>query len=193
MDKHRYEMAIESLEELRPVTMDTRLGGEVQFLLAETRFLQGKYAEADAGYSVYLDLYPDGPFAEKALYMNALSKIRSIRKIAFFTFRSYIPYDRDISVLKEARTLFELYIDRYPTGQWIDYSKQTAAELLLKEGKHELSIASFYLRKDEPKAVLARAEKILNGPYPEEVMAEAREMVRRAGDLPYPGADTFSP
>jgi outer membrane protein assembly factor BamD len=194
MTKHRYEMAIETLEELKPVTAGTRLGGEVQFLMAETRFRQGKFAEADIYYGTYLDLYQDGPFAEKALYMNALSKTRNIRKIAIglLTFRSYIPSDRDISVLREARILFELYIDRYPSGQWIDHSRQMATELLFKEGEHELSIASFYLKKDQLQAVLARAEKVLKGNYPEEIMTRARELVQRAGGFPSTEVDSVS-
>lgn len=183
MEKHRYEMAYKALEELKPVTAGTMLGGDVQFLLAETLFHQRKYGEADLYYGTYLDLYPDGPFAEKALYMNAVSKIRNIRKVAigFLTFRSYIPSDRDVSVLREARVLFEQYIDQYPSGQWNDQARQMAEQLLLKEGEHELSIASFYLKRDKIKAALARANEVLNGNYPEEINIKARKLIQQAG------------
>jgi outer membrane protein assembly factor BamD len=195
MEKHRYEMALETLEELRPVTTGTRIGGEVQFLLAETLFRQGKFAEADLNYGTYLDLYPDGPYSEKALYMNALSKTRNIRKIdiASLTFRSYIPSDRDVSVLRDARKLYERYIDQYPSGLWLDDSRKMATELLAKEGEHELSIALFYLKKDQFPAVLARAEKVLHGNYPEAIKVRARELIQKAGGFPTPQGDSVPP
>jgi outer membrane protein assembly factor BamD len=195
MKKHRYEMAYGALEELRPVTAGTRLGGEVQFLLGENQFHQGKYEQAEAHYATYLAAYTGGPFSERALYMRALSKIRQIRKISigFFTFRSYIPNDRDISVLKEARSLFGQYIDRYPSGQWIDEARERSAELLLKEGEHELQIASFYLRKDSPRAALARAQRVLEGDYPEQVRIKAKSLIQQADSALHSETDAATP
>ena len=195
MEKHRYELAQETLEELRPATAGTRLGGEVQFLLAENRFLQGKYAEAEVEYGTYLALHPEGPFSEKALYRSAYSKIRQIRKIAigFFTFRSYIPHDRDVSAIVEARSLFELYLDRYPSGEWNSKAKEMADELLIKEGEHGLQIISFYLKKKQPQAALARVERLLENDYPEQIRTRARELADQAGELLTAEADAVSP
>jgi len=182
MDKRRYEKAYENLEELRFVTAGTRLGGEVQFLLGEAGFKRGKYPEAESHYATYLNTYPGGPFSQQAVYMQALSKIKQLqkRKIGFLSYKSYIPYDRDISLLREARVLFEIYMEMYPSGEWIDNATQWAEELLIKEGKHELEIASFYLRKKNAPSVLARAKRILDGNYPDNIKAEARALIRKA-------------
>ena len=195
MGKKRYELVNENLEQLMLVTGGTRLGGEVQFLLAENQFLRGKYAEADVHYETYLKLYPQGPFAEKALYRNGISKIKRIQKVAigFFTFKSYVPHDRDVSALREARYLFEQYIDRYPSGQWIDDARKMATELLVKEGEHELSIASFYLKRKQYQAVLARVDRVLSGNYPEEITTRAREIALQAGGFPSKEAGDATP
>ena len=195
MEKNRLELARESLEELRQVTAGTRLGGEVQFLLAETEFHQDNFAEAEAHYGTYLALYPEGQHSEKALYMRALSKIKQIKKtsIGFFTLRSYIPHDRDFSTLREARSLFEQYIESYPSGEWIDDATQMKTDLLVKEGEHELQIAAFYLKRDRPQAALARAERILEGNYPVEILTRAREMIQLAEDSPSLKTDDSSP
>jgi len=182
MDKRRLEAAKEKLEGLKFVTAGTRLGGEVQFLLAETLYRQGALAEAEVGYETYLLSYPGGPFAEKALFNQALSKVRQLEKIhlGFFSFKRYIPHDRDVSVLREARVLFEQYLQGYPDGQWAAEAKERATELLTKEGEHELDIVSFYIRKDEPRAALARAQRVLENQFPEPILDRARELVLEA-------------
>ncbi|MCK5353077.1 outer membrane protein assembly factor BamD, partial [bacterium] len=111
---------------------------------------------------------------------QALSKVKQLQKRNFLTFKTYIPYDRDISLLREARVLFEIYMEMYPTGEWIDIATQRAVELLIKEGQHELEIASFYLRKKNPRSALVRAEQVLNGNYPDNIKAEARDLIRKA-------------
>jgi len=183
--KHRHEQALKTLERLKPVTADTRLGGEVQFLLGEARFLRGKYAEAEVEYGTYLDLFPDGPFSEDALYKSALSKIKQIKKIGigFFYFRSYIPSDRNISTLRETRVLLERYLLDYPSGKWSSQASQMSRELLVKEGEHELGIMEFYLKKKQPEAVLARAERVFTRDFPERIKSQARELAEKAQDL----------
>ncbi len=182
IDRRHFEKASETLEELRFTTAGTRLGGEVQFLLGETMFKRGKYPEAESHYAAYLSAYPDGPFSEQALYKQALSKLKQIqkRKIGLLTFRAYIPYDRDISLLREAKTLFELYTRKYPNGKWIDIATQKAEELLEKEGMHEIEIAAFYLKKKSPQSALARARRVVDGNYPEDLKDQARELIRKA-------------
>ena len=184
MGKHRDEKAYEILEELRFVTAGTRLGGEVQFLLGEAGFNMGKYPEAESHYATYLNAYPDGPFSEQAVYKQALSKVKQIQKRKI-TGKSYIPHDRDISLLREARVLFEIYMEKYPDGEWIEVATNRAEELLAKEGRHELEIASFYLRKNNPHSAIERAKLVLNGNYPDNIKTDARDLIRKAeGSLP---------
>ncbi|MDF1525450.1 MAG: outer membrane protein assembly factor BamD [bacterium] len=177
--KRKNEKAYETLEELRFVTAGTRLGGEVQFLLGEAGFNLGKYPEAESHYATYLNTYPDGPFSEQAVYKQALSKVKQIQKRKI-TGKSYIPHDRDISLLREARILFEIYVEKYPDGEWIEVATQRAEELLTKEGQHELGIASFYLKKKNPHSAIERAKRIMNGSYPNTIKTEARELIRKA-------------
>jgi outer membrane protein assembly factor BamD len=182
IEKRRLEAAKEKLEGLKFITAGTRLGGEVQFLLAETLYRQGELAEAEVGYETYLLSYPGGPFAEKALFYQALSEIRQIEKIhlGFFSFKRYIPHDRDVSVLRDARVFFEQYLKSYPDGQWAGEAEERVTQLLTKEGEHELDIVSFYLRRKEHRAALARAQRVLENKFPEPILDRARELVLEA-------------
>jgi outer membrane protein assembly factor BamD len=182
VEKGRWEKANENLEELRYATAGTRIGGEVQFLLGETAFRRGKYPEAESYFAAYLTTYKDGPFSERAIYLQAESKIKQIqkRKLGFFSIKSYIPHDRDVSLLREARVLFEIYMEKYPGGEWFDIASERAEDLLIKEGKHELDIAAFYLKRKSPRSALARANRLLDSDYPESIKTEARELARKA-------------
>jgi len=189
MEANRNEQAYETLQELRLVTAGTRLGGEVQFLLGEAGFKRGKYPEADSHYGAYLNAYPEGPFSQQALYKQALSKLKQLQKRRITT-KTYIPHDRNISLLREARILFEIYMEKYPDGEWIEVATQWAEELLTKEGQHELEIASFYLRKKSPQSAIKRARQVLDGSYPDVIKAQARELIDKAeGSLPQTGND----
>ena len=191
--KKQYEVAYGTLEELRYVTTGTRLGGEVQFLLGEVAFKRAKYPEAESHYQAYLNTYRNGPFAEQSLYMQAQSKLKQIekRRLGFFSFPKFIPHDRDISLLRETRILFDLYRESYPDGKWIVEAARLSEELLVKEGEHELEIAVFYLKRKSPRSALARAERVLNdNSYPESIRNRAREVIREAEEsLPLPGDD----
>jgi outer membrane protein assembly factor BamD len=180
--KRRYEMSQKTLEELKLTTAGTRIGGEVQFLLAETQYFQGDMAEAGASYETYLLSYPGGPFTEKALFHQALTEAKQIEKVrlGFLSVKRYIPHDRDVSILRKARTLFQRYLQTYPDGEWAQEADGRVTELLTKEGEHELEIVSFYLRKDEPRAALARARRVLEGQFPDPIQDRARELARKA-------------
>jgi outer membrane protein assembly factor BamD len=180
LQKRRYEKAYDSLEEARFVTAGTRLGGEVQFLLGQAAFKAGKYPEAESHFSTYLNSYPDGPFVEQALFTQAQAKVKQLLKRNILTFKTYIPHDRDITLLREARVLFEIYIERYPAGEWIGTATSRAEELLIKEGRHELEIAAFYLRKKRPRSALERARAVLEGNYPDDIKADALDLTRKA-------------
>jgi len=182
IDKKHYEKAGQALEELTFSTTGTRLGGEVQFLLGETNFKRGKYPEAESYYAAYLNAFPAGPYSENALYMQALSKVKQVQKlkIGLLSFRKQIPHDRDISLLREARVLFEIYVEKYPTGEWAQEAAEQIEDLLLKEGRHELEIAKFYLKKKSYRAASQRARNVLDGQYPDSLKEEARAMIDRA-------------
>ena len=110
--------------------------------------------------------------------------MRQVEKIrfGFFSIKRYIPHDRDISLLREARQLFQQYLQNYPGGQWIEEAGGRITELLTKEGEHELGIVSFYLRKGEHKAALARAQRLLDSGFPESIQERARELAREANE-----------
>ncbi len=184
-DDRQYDSAIDILDDLRIVTTGTTLGGEIQYLLAETNYRLKKFPEAESAYSSYLSGYPDGPHASEAIFKRAMANIRVIQRkgIGLLTIKTVLPHDRDIMPVKNARLLFEEYVGKYPDGENAPEARQWIDLLLEKEGLHELGIAKYYLKRKRPDAALARASSILTGRYPEEVKREAEIIVEDALSL----------
>lgn len=191
-DKKHYEAASKILEEIRVITVGTALGGEVQYLLAESNFRRSNYLEADSHYSAYLSGYPGGPYAEDALYKKAMSNLKQIQytSISFSGIRKKIPYDRDISLVRSARLNFAQYIKEYPEGGHSAEASEWIKKLWEREGQHELEIALFYLnKKKKPEAAINRANRILEEDFPEDIKRQASQIVRSAEEKLVP-ADT---
>lgn len=182
-DGKHYETASKILEEIRVITVGTALGGEVQYLLAESNYRMSNYLEADSYFSAYMSAYPGGPHAEDALYKRAMSNLKQIQytSIGFKGIRKKIPYDRDISLVRSARLNFAQYLKEYPEGTHAGEASEWIKKLWEREGQHELEIASFYLKKKKkPEAALSRANRILEGEYPEEIKRQAARLAEAA-------------
>ncbi|TNF49289.1 outer membrane protein assembly factor BamD [bacterium] len=182
-DKKHYESASKILEEIRVVTVGTALGGEIQYLLAESNYRMSNYLEADSYFSAYLSGYPGGPHAQDALYKRAMSNLKEIQytSVGFTGLRKVVPHDRDISLVRSARLNFAQYLTKYPEGEHSEEASEWIKILWEKEGLHELEIASFYLKKKKkPEAALSRANKILDAEYPENIKQKAREIADAA-------------
>lgn len=184
-EKRQFDSAIEILDDLKIVTAGTALGGEVQFLLAESNFRLRNYLEAESHYSSYLSAYPNGPFASEAIFKRATANIRLIQRkvIGLFKIKTVLPHDRDIEPLRRARLLFQEYLDKYPDGDKASEAEHWINLLLEKEGYHELGVARFYLKKKQPEAVLSRTSRILGGQYPPSVKKEAEVITEKARAL----------
>jgi len=182
-DAKHYETASKILEEIRVITVGTALGAEVQYLLAESNYRMSNYLEAESYYSAYMSAYPGGPQVEEALYKRAMSNLKEIQytSVGFTGIRKKIPYDRDISLVRSARLNFAQYLKEYPEGEHSAEASKWIKELWEREGQHELEIASFYLKKKKkPEAALGRANRIIEGDYPEEIKLKAAEIAEAA-------------
>ncbi len=159
------------------------MGGEIQYLLAESNYRMNNYLEADSYFSAYLSGYPGGSYAEDALYKKAMSNLKQIQytSIGFTGFRKTVPHDRDINPVRNSRLNFTQYITKYPEGVHSKEASDWIRVLWEKEGLHELEIASFYLKKKKrPEAALSRVNKILDADYPEDIKQKAREIAEAA-------------
>ncbi len=180
--KNRYEEARKILDGLKFTIAGTTRSEEIQYLTAEIYYRQKNFLESDSAFAAYLAGYPDGQYAADALFYQALSKVKQSERavLGFFTVRKVIPTDRDVSFIFDARNLFSDYLNRYPGGEFSDQAAFWLETLRSKVGEHELKIISYYLKKNERKAAIRRANRILAGDHPQEIKDRARSLLERA-------------
>lgn len=182
IEKHRYEEAIEILDGLKFTIAGSTRDEEIKYLTGLTYFKQGKFLESDSAFGMYLAGYPDGRFAQEALFYQARSKISQSQRsvLGLFSIRKVLPVDRDVSLIQEASDLFVKYEHKYPDGKFIEETIYWKNELRSKVGEHELGIATYYLKKKNPDAAIRRAERILEEDHPEEIKDRAAQLLEKA-------------
>ncbi len=182
IEDDRSTEAKQILEDLRGPVAGTIEEGEVLFLLGRAHYGLSAYADAEVLFATYLTRFPDGPRCPEALYVRARCFLQQAERlrIGFFSFDRVLPYDRDITPLTQAETLLAEYRSRFPGDKHEREAASLLAELRGKRGLHELEIADFYLRKDNPAAALARARPVEEGDYPPEVRALAGSLAQEA-------------
>jgi len=180
--KHQYDEARKILDGLKFTIAGTTRNEEIQYLIAEIYYRQKNFLESDSAFAAYLAGYPDGQYAADALFYQALSKVKQSErhKLGFFTVRKVIPTDRDISFISDARYLFSDYLNKYSEGEFSDQAVYWLETLRSKVGEHELKIVSYYLKKNEHKAAIRRANKILAGDHPQEIKDRASSLLKSA-------------
>ncbi len=180
--KHRYEEARKILDGLRFTIAGTTRNEEIQYLTAEIYYRQKKFLESDSAFAAYLAGYPDGQYAADALFYQALSKVKQSERAAlgFFKVRRVIPSDRDISFISDARYLFADYLDKYSGEEFSDQAVYWLETLRSKVGENELKIVKYYLKKNEHKAAIRRANRILAGDHPQNIKDRASSLLERA-------------
>lgn len=130
--------------------------------------------------------------------MRALANIRLIqrKRIGLFTIRKEIPHDRDVEPLRNARLLLEEYLEDHPDGRHGAEARDWIGLLIEKEGRHELEVAEYYLKKNRPEAALSRTSGILEGQFPPDIKREAEALAaraREAKDLDNPASEEGGP
>jgi outer membrane protein assembly factor BamD len=182
LEKKRYSPALEILEGLKFITAGTAIGGEVQYLTGKALYGSGKFEDAESHFSSYLAAFPEGPFAEDALYFRAQSNVKVVEKktIGLLKIKKFIPHDRDVASLIQARNYFSMYLEKYPDADKADSARELIEILRTREGEYELSVASFYLKRGESHAALIRAQRILTANFPPEIKDKAKKIADRA-------------
>lgn len=121
--------------------------------MAHTRFAQKKWLEAASAYQIFIRLHPRHIETSLASYRMALSYFYAIPDDFFLLPSSDA---RDQSYTKEALEMFNNFIASYPTSEYIKEAYLKRQELLAKLARHNMMIASYYLKRHRYEAALKR-------------------------------------
>jgi len=142
----------EALQALYPFGPYARQG---QLDIIYVYYAGGDYASAEAASQRYTHLYPMGPNADYALYMQGLAEFT--QSIGFFQKHFALERaDRDLTSYQKAFATFVQLIQRYPNSLYAADAHTRLVYLREVFAQHYLSIADYYYSR---KAYVAAAEQ----------------------------------
>ncbi|MCP9199743.1 outer membrane protein assembly factor BamD [Gramella sp. GC03-9] len=136
-------------------------GQRIAFLLADTYYRLEDYYLSSFQFERFLQLYPDSEKAEEAAFKMAAS----------FYYRSP-RYNLDQSETNKAIEELQVYLNRYPEGEFVESANDMATELRIKLEKKSYEIAKQYHLTQFYKAAIASFNNFI-ADYPGSPFREA--------------------
>lgn len=152
--ENRYDDAIASWEKVRDRYVSPEMNSIAELKIAEAHFLAEDYIEAAVAYEAYLKAHPDDPKTNNILFNLGLSYHREM-----------LAPERDQTTTRNALSSFKSLLARYPDDP---RRAEVEAFIVIEEDAlagHELHIGTFYQRKGENEAAIARLEPLVSA-YP---------------------------
>ncbi len=131
----KYSRSIALLEDLVPYMKGTADAEESLYLLGQSYYNSKDYLSSTQMFTTYYNTYPNGEYAEPALYYAAYGMYLDSPEAALDQTKTY-----------KAISEFQRYIELYPQTERADQAKQYLFELQEKLAYKELLAAKLYLR-----------------------------------------------
>jgi outer membrane protein assembly factor BamD len=157
----KLKKALRLLEQIEPEFRGKPQGERLVFLLADTYYQLGDYYNSPFQFERFLQLYPNSQKAEEASYKAAAS----------YFFRSP-SYALDQTDTHKAIEELQVYLNKYPDGEFSDAANEKATELRIKLEKKAYEIAKQYHHTEYYKAAIASFNNFISD-YPGSPFREA--------------------
>jgi len=160
-----YERAIKLLERLQSHYPYGRYAQQAQLDIAYAYYKQGESAPALATLDRFIKQFPKSDALDYVYYLKGLINFDENLNSYFSTLFRQDPAERDPATLRAAFDAFKELVTRYPTSRYAEDARQRMQYLLATLAKHEIAVASYYLRRGAYVAAVNRAQGVLTD-YP---------------------------
>ncbi len=136
-------------------------------LMEVARYYFGKreYAEAERVFERLVRDYPRSTWNETAEFQLAMSIFRQVKGMEY-----------DQGVMRKAKASFNLYLNNHPRGPQVEEARAHLKEIAEMEGRHDLTIAKYYLRESQPRAAMLYLRQVIIANPRTDAAREAREI-----------------
>lgn len=160
-----YQSAIEYLESLESRFPFGKLADQAQLDTAYAYFKFSEYDSAIAAADRFIKLHPSHPNVDYAYYLRGLAAFHK-KDTPFDAISPQDPADRDPSSTRDSFKYFAELVKKFPKSKYVPdaiermkYQRNTLA-------KHELKIASYYMKRGAFVAAVNRAKYVVEN-YPQ--------------------------
>jgi len=146
----KLKRALRLLEQIEPEYRGKPQGERIVFLLADTYYQLEDYYNAPFQFERFLQLYSNSQKAEEAAYKSAAS----------YFYRSP-KYNLDQTDTRKAVEELQVYLNKYPEGEFTEEANEMAIELRVKLEKKAYEIAKQYHHTEYYKAAIASFDNFI--------------------------------
>ena len=154
-DKGDYYRALQLFDQLIPVYRGTSQSEDLLFKYAYSYYNQRDYVLASYHFGRFSNTFPMSPKAEEAAYMTAYCKYLESPR-----------YTLDQTVTKEAINEFQVFINRFPYGEFAKDATILIDQLRMKLQQKDFNIANLYMKIEDYQAAIVSYRNVLKE-YPD--------------------------
>lgn len=165
MDDHSYERAIKRLETLQSRYPYGRYAQQAQMEVAYAYYKQGEPAPAIAALDRFVKQFPNSTSLDYVYYLKGLINFNENINSLFGTVFMQDPAERDPAALRDSFDAFKELVTRFPDSRYAADARVRMQYLLITLSKHEIAVASYYLRRGAYVAAVNRSQDVLKS-YP---------------------------
>ncbi len=133
--------------------------------VARYYFEKREYAEAEHVFERLVRDYPQSTWNSTAEFQLAMSIFRQVKGLEY-----------DQGLLRKAKSSFNLYLNNHPRGPQVEEARAHLKEIAEMEGRHDLTIARYYLRESQPRAAMLYLRQVIIANPKTDAAREAREI-----------------
>lgn len=126
--------------------------------VGDVYFMQEKMIEAVGEYNKFIQLHPTHPDVPYAYYRIGLARYSQLPGDWFFMPPAY---EKDLDSAEDAERDLKRFMDTYPNTEYAEEIAQKLRAVRQRLADHEFYVATFYLKRDEPRAAAMRFEQLL--------------------------------
>ncbi|GAB4120014.1 MAG: outer membrane protein assembly factor BamD [Sideroxydans sp.] len=160
-----YESAIRGFEKLQARFPYGRYAQQAQIEIAYAYYKQGEPSPALATLDRFVKQYPNSEHLDYVLYLKGLINFDENVNSFLSTLFGQDPAERDPVALLAAAEAFGELASRYPDSRYAEDARLRRQYLQVTLAKHEIAVASYYLRRGAHVAAVNRAQGVLTD-YP---------------------------
>jgi len=155
-----WDAAVKLFEQLESKFPFGRFAQQSQIEIAYAYYKQGETAQALSSIERFMKLHPNHPNLDYALYLKGLVNFKEdLGPLARLISQDLA--DRDPKAAKESFEAFKDLVARFPESRYAPDSRQRMTYLVEALARHEVHVATYYLKRGAYLAAVNRAQDVL--------------------------------
>jgi len=181
LNNENFESAIKLYETLQSRYPYGRYAQQALLEVAYAYYRQGETESAISSAERFIKQYPNNPYVDYAYYVKGLANFRGEVSL-LNSLSGQDPTERDPKAAQDSFDAFKDLVTRFPNSRYAPDSRVRMQYLINMLSRHELHVASYYLRRGAHIAAVNRAKGILTQ-YPNSPLTrDALEILAQAYD-----------